>query len=128
MVAVYVAKGRVGVLRENIAGALAYLTFIPAIVFLLRGPYNRNPFVRFHSIQCLLLWTAGLATASTIRLAGIVLFLIPIVGPLLVWLISVVAALAAFVIWTVLIVKALQGHNFRFPVLGDFAAHHADSL
>jgi uncharacterized membrane protein len=32
---------------------LAYF-ILPAIVFLLMRPFNRNRFVRFHSIQCLL--------------------------------------------------------------------------
>ena len=32
---------------------LAYFTIIPAIIFLLIEPYNRNRFVRFHSFQCL---------------------------------------------------------------------------
>ena len=40
-------------LAENIAGMLAYFTIIPAIVFLLIEPYNKNHFVRFHSFQCL---------------------------------------------------------------------------
>ena len=34
---------------------------------------------------------------------------------------DVVAILAAFVIWLVLIVKALQGEPFQLPLLGDFA-------
>src|SRR5205823_4539366 len=42
-----------GALADNIAGMLAYFTIIPAIVFLLVEPYNRNRFVRFHSFQCL---------------------------------------------------------------------------
>ena len=45
----------VGALPENVAGALAYFTFIPAIVFLSRPPYKKNRFLRFHSLQCLLL-------------------------------------------------------------------------
>src|SRR5580765_433971 len=53
-------RGKVGPLTENIAGTLAYFTFIPAIVFLVLDPYNKNRFVRFHSLQCLFLcgaWT-----------------------------------------------------------------------
>ena len=40
-------------MAENVAGMLAYFTIIPAIIFLLIEPYNRNRFVRFHSFQCL---------------------------------------------------------------------------
>lgn len=126
-VALPVINEKVGILRENIAGGLAYFTFIPAIVFLLRSPYKKNPFVRFHSIQSLLLWMAGLAAASALRLAGILLFFVPIVGPLFILLVSILTGLAAFVLWVVLVVKALQGRGYRLPLLGDFAADHADS-
>ena len=36
-------------LSDTAAGALAYVTIIPAIIFLLVEPYNKNSFVRFHS-------------------------------------------------------------------------------
>jgi uncharacterized membrane protein len=121
------AEGRVGRFPETIAGALAYFTFIPAIIFLWREPYNRNRFVRYHSIQCLLLWAVLLLTAMTLKLAGMVVFLIPMAGPLLVYLISVIGGLAAFLLWLVLVVKALQGERFKLPVLGEFAERHAHS-
>jgi uncharacterized membrane protein len=87
-------KDKVGLLTENVAGALAYLTFIPAIFFLLRPPYNRNPFVRFHSVQSLMLWLACAAIAAALRLAGLLIVLIPTLGPLLITLLYGVAALA----------------------------------
>ena len=40
-------------LSDNAAGALAYVTIIPAIIFLVMEPYNKNRFIRFHSWQCL---------------------------------------------------------------------------
>jgi len=40
-------------MTDNVAGALAYVTFIPAIVFLVLEPYSKNRFIRFHSFQCL---------------------------------------------------------------------------
>jgi len=122
------AEGKVGALPESIAGALAYFTFIPAIVFLVLEPYKTNRFVRFHSIQCLLLWGAGIVLAIALKLAGLLLFIIPVLGPLLVVLVSMVAGLAAVVIWLVLVVKAFQGHSFKLPLLGDFAAQRAAAL
>lgn len=121
------AQGKVGRLPETLAGALAYVTFIPAIVFLVRAPYKTNRFVRFHSIQCLLLWVAGLASAAAIRLIGILLYIIPVAGPLLTLLIAAIVGLAAFVLWLVLIVKALQGEMFKLPVLGDFSEQRAET-
>ena len=122
------AQGRVGALAESIAGALAYLTFVPAVVFLVFDPYSKNRFVRFHSIQSLLLWAASVLFAIALKLASVVLFIIPVLGPLLVWLVSTVVLLAAVVIWVVLVVKALQGEMFKLPMLGDFAAQQAGEL
>lgn len=121
-------QGRVGFLPRNIAGALAYFTFIPAIVFLTLDPYRRDRFVRFHSIQCLLLWLAGLLLTLAIRLLALVLLLIPVVGILLVSLISVLAGLAAFFVWLVAVVKSLRGETFKMGVLGEVAAHYASPL
>jgi uncharacterized membrane protein len=120
------SQGKVGALSEPIAGALAYFTFIPAIVFLVLDPYNRNRFVRFHAIQCLLLWGAGILLAIALKLAGLLLFIIPVLGPLLVVLVATVVGLGTVVIWLVLVVKAFQGVMFRLPLLGDFAAQHAE--
>jgi uncharacterized membrane protein len=122
------ARGKVGAFPENIAGTLAYFTFIPAIVFLLVDPYKGNRFVRFHSLQCLLLCGATILAAIALKLASVVLFIVPVLGPLLMVLVSIVVALAAAVIWLVLVVKAFQGVTFRLPVLGDFAAHYATVL
>src|SRR5271166_4394107 len=125
MQAVQRAQGKVGAIPENIAGALAYLTFIPAIVFLLRAPYNRNRFVRFHSFQSLLLCGAVLLLAAVLRIAMFILPMIPLIGPLFLVLAWVVAVLAAVLIWLVLIVKALQGESFELPVLGSLAVRFA---
>lgn len=122
------AQGKVGTLSEPIAGALAYVTFIPAIVFLILDPYNRNRFVRFHSFQCLLLWGAGILLAILLKLAGLLLFFIPVLGPLLVVLVSTVVGLGAVVIWLVLVVKAFQGEMFQLPLLGVLAARQADQF
>ncbi|MGA8431045.1 MAG: zinc-ribbon domain-containing protein [Candidatus Sulfotelmatobacter sp.] len=117
--------GTVGMFPENIAGALAYVTVIPPIIFLLIDPYRRNRFVRFHSLQCLFLWLALFLIGAVLRLAGVVLSIIPVLGHLLVFLISMVIGLAAFVIWLVLVIKALQGEEFKVPVVGDLAERQA---
>jgi uncharacterized membrane protein len=122
------AEGKVGPLPENIAGALSYVTFIPATAFLLLEPYSRNRFVRFHSLQCLLLTLACLLIGVALKVASLVLFFIPVLGPLLISLLSIVALLAAFAIWAVLLVKALQGEMFMLPVLGDFAQQQANLI
>lgn len=128
MVEVPRAQGRVGVFPEPIAGALAYFTFLPAVVFLALDPYRRNRFVRFQSVQCLLVWLAGLLLAGVLRLLSSVLYFIPMLGPLLVWLMTVFAGLGAFFLWMVLVVKSLQGERFSIPVLGAVAERYVDPL
>jgi uncharacterized membrane protein len=119
------AQGNVGVLPQTLAGALAYCTILPAIVFLLVAPYSKDRFVRFHSFQCIGLWLAALVIGAALRVAGFVLFFIPVLGHLISWLAYMVVSLGLFVIWVVLIVKALQGEMFKLPVVGDFAEQQA---
>jgi len=119
------AKAKTGPLSENIAAALAYFTFVPAILFLSINPYNQNQFVRYHSVQSLLTWVAAMLAAIVLKLVGLVLFLIPVVGPLLLVLTWVTAGLAALLLWLVLVVKAFQGEMFQLPVLGSIAERYA---
>ncbi len=100
-------------LSDNAAGALAYVTFIPAVIFLVLAPYNEKPFVKFHAIQEL-----GLT------LAGILLRLIWVV-PFFGWVIGGLLDLALIAVWIICIVKASQGSAFKLPVIGDFAAQQS---
>lgn len=101
-------------LSDNAAGALAYVTIIPAIVFLLVEPYNRNSFVRFHSWQCIFLAIASVAV-------HIVLGAIPVIG----WIILPFVSLAFLVVWIIALVKALKGERYQLPIIGKFAAQQA---
>lgn len=118
---------KVGTLRENLQGALAYLTFIPALVFLLVDRHRRSPFVRFHSVQCLLFWLVSVAAAVLVRLLILLLLYVPAVGPLLAVLLVTIAALASLFLWIVLSVKAFQGEKFGLPVIGTLAEQYSDS-
>jgi uncharacterized membrane protein len=120
------ARGTVGVLPETLAGALAYF-LLPAIVFLLVEPYNKNRFVRFHSFQGFGVYLAGVVVVAILRIVGFALFFIPVLGHLLVWLTSMVVALAFFMILVVLVVKALQGEMFKLPLVGEFAERKTTS-
>ena len=121
------SRGTVGILRENLAGALAYF-LVPAIVFLLVEPYNKNRFVRFHSFQCIGVWLAAVVAAAVLRILGVVLVVIPRLGPLLVWLLSMLVILAFIMTWIVLVVKALLGEMFKLPVVGEFAEKQAKQI
>jgi uncharacterized membrane protein len=100
-------------LSESAASALAYVTFIPAIIFLLVPPYNQSAKIRFHAIQEL-----GL---SVVMFVLSFFLIIPILG----LLVYFVGFLAALVMWIMCIVKASQGSVFKLPVLGNFAAQQS---
>src|SRR5271157_5055288 len=67
-------------LEENIAGMLAYFTIIPAIIFLLIEPYNRNRFVRFHSFQCIFGFVAVIVIDIALKILTSILHLVPVAG------------------------------------------------
>lgn len=121
MIAAPGAVGRTGFLPENFAGALAYVTFIPAVVFLLRKPFSQNHFVRFHAWQSISMTIAALVTGIALRIIFAVLGFIPHLGYLLGWLAVMVTTLGWMVLWLVAMIKALQGELFRLPVIGQFA-------
>jgi uncharacterized membrane protein len=113
-----------GGLTDNVAGMLAYFTIVPAIVFLVIEPYNKNRFVRFHAFQSIALNVVWIALWM-LRVA-----MIPFLGFFTIfWLfIWPLLALAGFVIWLVLVLKAYQGTMFKLPVLGQFAEKQANSV
>ncbi len=118
------ASASAGGLTDNVAGVLAYFTIIPAILFLLIEPYNKNRFVRFHAFQSIAFNVAWMALWM-VRLA-----MIPFLGVFsILWLlIWPLVGLAGFVLWLVLVVKAYQGTMFKLPVLGPFAEKQANAV
>jgi uncharacterized membrane protein len=118
-------KPKAANLRENFAGSAAYATFIPALAFLFIEPYRRNPFVRFHSVQCLLCWLVGVVVGVLLRILGLLLLFVPVVGPLLSVLLVAFVTIAALMIWVVLAVKAFQGERFSLPVIGTLAKQYS---
>jgi uncharacterized membrane protein len=106
---------------DKLTAALAYVTFLPAILFVLVEPFKRNRFVRFHSFQSIYFAVATIPVAIALRILYSVLTLIPVLGFLLAWLCMAVALLGWGILWLVLLVKALQGQTFRLPGIGSLA-------
>ena len=104
---------------DNVMGALAYVTPIPAIIFLIIDPYKNIPFVRFHSFQSLFFCVAAIAIGITMAILSIILSMVGI--GFLVGLLSFVMNIGFFALWIVLLIKAFQGQQFKLPVIGDFA-------
>jgi len=110
---------------SQMAATFAYATFLPALLFLFLRSYRGNSFVRFHAVQCLLCWLIGVAVTALLRLFNLLLMFIPVVGPLLSFLLPVVAVLAAVLIWIVLLVKAARGERFGLPLIGAIAEQYS---
>ncbi len=110
-------------LSENAAGALAYITIIPAIVFLLIEPYNRNRYVRFHAWQCIFLFVAWVALDIVI---GVFTRVVPFFGLMGLALYPLVS-LAMLIVWIMLLIKALNGQKLKLPIIGDLAEKQANS-
>lgn len=104
-------------LSDSAASGLAYMTFIPAIIFLVVPPYNQSTEVRFHSWQSIFLGAAAVA----VWVLNIILLFIPIIG----WLISILLMLGLFILWILCVIKAFGGQRFMIPVLGALAAKQA---
>jgi uncharacterized membrane protein len=107
-------------LADNVAGMLAYITIIPAIIFLVLEPYNKSRFVRFHAWQSIFFNVAWWIVWIGMR----IVLHIPFLGFLslfawpLIWL-------GGFIVWIILVIKANQGQTFKLPVIGDLAQQQA---
>ncbi|HXZ32280.1 MAG TPA: zinc-ribbon domain-containing protein [Terriglobales bacterium] len=117
------AQPSAGGLSDNIAGALAYVTVIPSILFLVLAPYNSNRFIRFHSFQNIFFAVAWIALWIVLNIIAH----IPIFGWLTI-LIWPLITLAGFVIWLILIFKAYQGQMWKLPMIGDMAEKQASAM
>lgn len=104
-------------LSESATCGLAYVTFIPAIIFLAVAPYNQSPKVRFHSWQSIFLAVAWVVVWVALMVLGMIpglnlldIILAPLVG------------LAFLLLWLFVMISAFTGKMIRVPVIADFAA------
>ena len=109
-----------GGLTDNVAGMLAYITIIPAIIFLVMEPYNKSRFIRFHSFQCLFFAAALFILHVGLSIFAFVPFLALITFPL-----HLLVSLGGFILWIVLLLKANQGQMYKLPIIGDMAEKQA---
>jgi uncharacterized membrane protein len=109
-------------LSDSGAGALAYITFIPAIIFLVMPPYNLSSYVRFHAWQSIFLNVVGFAL-------WVVMVIVTLLSPSLIWFMVIIVRLliflALFAAWLICVMKALNGVRFKLPVIGALAEKQA---
>lgn len=113
----------VGGMTDNVAGMLAYITIIPAIIFLVMEPYNKNRFIRFHSWQCLFFAAALLVLHIGLSIFTFVPFMALITFPL-----HLLVSLGGLILWIVVLMKANQGQMYKLPVIGDLAEKQANAM
>ena len=109
-------------ISDNAAGGLAYITIIPAIVFLIVEPYKKSSFVRFHAWQSIFFYVAW---AVVHILVEIVQNLVPTVVFLTLTLWQFVD-LAFFVVLVIVFVNAFNGKRSKLPILAAFAEQQAN--
>jgi len=96
------------------AAAAAYVTPVPAILFLLIHPYSKIPLVRFHAFQSIGFSVVALVALSVAGSVNPYLLLTVLVG--------------LFIVWLMTIVKAAKGQWYKLPVLGDLALKRAHAI
>ncbi len=118
-----------GGLPSNVAGALAYFTIIPAIVFLVIEPFNKDRFVKFHAFQCLFLAAALFALGMVAMILSVVVHLIPVIGTvigILMWGLILIIQLGAFCLVLYLMYQAYNEKKFKVPFIGNLAEQQAE--
>jgi uncharacterized membrane protein len=109
-------------LSDNAVAAISYITFVPAVIFLLLPPYNTSPYVRFHCWQSIFFNVA----ACVISLAfSIVLGITVFFAPFLFLVLSRFIWLCWVLVWILCVINAVNGKRFKLPLLGALAAKQA---
>ena len=103
-------------LSDNSVAAIAYVTPIPAIAFLVMEPYKRSAYVRFHAWQSIFLFLAMFLVSTLVR-ALLEIFFTPLLVAAvdyLVWLAWVLLCLACAI-------NAINGKRLSMPIIGALA-------
>ena len=109
-------------LSDNGAGAIAYITPLPAIVFLILEPYNKSSYVRFHSWQSIFLFIVWVVVSFVMTmLVAVTAFFMPF----LMWRLAQLINFGLFLVWIFCVVQAVNGKRFKLPVIGDIAEKQA---
>jgi uncharacterized membrane protein len=111
--------------QDAVLGAIAYLTIIPAIVFLTTPALRSSRFVRFHSWQSVFLAIATAILCLALKLLFVVTSILP-AGFLIASLALGLVFLAIVILWVVLVAKTIQGQTYELPVIGPVAARLAE--
>ena len=101
--------------QDELAGAICYIGFFISGLIIL-AIEKKNLFIRFHAMQ------------SAILFSGI--FVIVLIFQLYPWgwLPGLMFTFSAFILWVVLMWKALQGEMYKVFIVGDLAEKQLDKM
>lgn len=102
-------------ISQNAAGAIAYITIVPAIVFLVLPPYSANPFIRFHAWQSIFLSIVSVIVNVVI---SVLLGVSAGYGSSLYQALTNLLWIFWLLIWILCAINALNGKRFGLPVIG----------
>jgi len=109
-------------LSDNSVGALAYVTIVPAIVFLVLPPYNASPYVRYHAWQSIFLNITAIVMSIAFSFLTVFGWMFSFYA---FYLFTRLVWLAFFVIWLICVLKAVNGQRYKLPLIGDLAEKQA---
>jgi uncharacterized membrane protein len=116
-------------LPSNIAAALACVPLVGGIIFYVME--KRDGFVRFYAMQSIIFGGAWLLVSIACSIISHVFWAIPMIGPLLgfIWsLIQALLAIAFVVVWIIATVKAFSGVRWEIPYIGPTARKQAEGV
>lgn len=94
-------------LDKEVAGSLSYILGpISGAIFLI---VEKDPFVRFHAVQSIVLFISWYVLVT---LLGLTIILVPIIS---------LVSLLTFISWLVALFKAWKGEKWQIPVIGVYA-------
>ena len=110
----------------NISAGLGYLVPIVGLIFFFIEKQNR--FVRFHTLQSVLLAVSGFVLFFVLFFVGFALALVNgNLGGLILVLGYFVIPIGLFIGWLIAIINAFQGKIFKLPLIGDLAERWSSS-
>ena len=123
------ATGASGAMADNVAGMLAYITIIPAIIFLVMEPLQQAPLRALSLVSKHIFFAVALIVCwIAFTILAMVLAFIPILGHLILALLWFALAIGSFVAWIVMLLKANGGQMWKLPFIGDMAEKQANAI
>lgn len=105
-------------LSSNAAAAISYVTFFPAVVFLLLPSYKENQCLRVHAWQSILFSMSAFATNIVLGAAAL---LTSLPGTITLAYTMRTVFLFWVVLWIGCVVRAMQGKRLKLPIIGGLA-------